>query len=273
MITFITTFFNEESSIINFLESLLNQSIKADEYILLDGGSTDNTIRYVKEVISKNKEINIKLIINDRCNLAHTKGPVAKGRNVAISLSKNEIIAVSDAGCILDKYWLANITKPLISDIADISSGRSNFTQNTSNYLSNDQILHNDFKNPSSRNIAFNKKCWAAIGGYPENYLTGEDTLFNYKLRKANFKFHYSSNALVYWDAPRNKSELIKKQIGYGKGDGFNRLYFRKFIFRFIILFFPIYFLNKKSFKKSYISAISYQKGYIKGLFEYFYNK
>lgn len=273
MITFITTFFNEESSIINFLESLFGQSIQADEYILLDGGSTDNTVSLVNQLISQNKEKNIKLVIDDKCNLVHTRGPVAKGRNVAISLSKNEIIAVSDAGCVLDKYWLFNITKPIIEGVADISSGRSSFTQNTSNYMSTDQIIHNDYKNPSSRNIAFNKRAWAAVGGYPENYLTGEDTFFNYKLRSKNFKFHFSSNAIVYWDAPRNKAELIKKQIGYGKGDGFNRLYFKNFLLRFLLLFFPIYYLNKKSFKKSYISAISYQKGYIKGLLEYYFKK
>ena len=112
MITFVTTFFNEESTIINFLESLLFQSIIVDEYILVDGGSTDNTISLVRELITQNKEINIKLIIDDTCNLVHTRGPVAKGRNVAISMSRNPIIAVSDAGCILDKYWLHNITKP-----------------------------------------------------------------------------------------------------------------------------------------------------------------
>tara|TARA_B100000787_G_scaffold166249_1_gene151180 strand:+ start:5359 stop:6180 length:822 start_codon:yes stop_codon:yes gene_type:complete len=273
MISFITTFYNEEKTILKFLNSLIIQSLKVNEYILVDGGSSDDTVFLITQFIESNNDFNFKLIVDDTCNLKHSKGPVARGRNIAINRAKNSIIAVSDAGCVLDKDWLYFITKPLIEKKAQISSGISKFSNSKEVFASEDIIIHNNYKNPSSRNLAFLKFCWKDTGGYPENYLTGEDTAFNRGLVINNYVFIFASKALVYWDAPKNQKELISKQLGYGKGDGFNQLFFMKYCFRFFALLFPFYYLKKKSFTKSYLSAISYQRGYTQGLFEYFFSK
>ena len=37
---------------------------------------------------------------------------------------------------------------------------------------------------PSGRSIAFKKSAWKEVGGYPENLYTGEDTLFDLKLKE-----------------------------------------------------------------------------------------
>ena len=47
-VSFITTVFNEENSIQKLLDSLLKQSKKLHEVVIVDGGSSDKTIERIK---------------------------------------------------------------------------------------------------------------------------------------------------------------------------------------------------------------------------------
>src|SRR5690348_9677865 len=101
--TFITTVLNEEKSINKLLESLADQTLKPDEIIIADGGSTDNTKELIVNFQKKSK-LKIKLI--------EAKGNRSVGRNAAINEAKGELILCSDAGCWLDGKWVEKITKP-----------------------------------------------------------------------------------------------------------------------------------------------------------------
>ena len=102
-IAFICTVFNEEKSIEDLLISLESQSLKPDEVIISDGGSSDNTLGKILE-FQKQSKLKIKVI--------SAKGNRSVGRNAAIKNTNSEIVAISDAGCILNKNWLKNVTAP-----------------------------------------------------------------------------------------------------------------------------------------------------------------
>ena len=53
LVTIITPAFNSASTIERTLNSVLNQTYKNYEYIIIDGGSKDNTIKIVKEYLDK----------------------------------------------------------------------------------------------------------------------------------------------------------------------------------------------------------------------------
>ena len=74
--TFITTVFNEGNSLKEFLSSIKFQSLKPDEIIIVDGGSTDKTPEILNEFKNKNKKLNIRII--------QKTGNIAVGRNEAI---------------------------------------------------------------------------------------------------------------------------------------------------------------------------------------------
>jgi len=116
-ISLIATIFNEENSIKNFLDSILLQSKNPDEIVLVDGGSTDRTIEGIKKYESriKKKKITFKLIVKI--------GNRSKGRNEAIRNAASDIIVCSDAGNILDKNWLKNISKPFEDKSVDVVAG------------------------------------------------------------------------------------------------------------------------------------------------------
>jgi glycosyltransferase involved in cell wall biosynthesis len=149
-VSFITTVFNEEKSVILFLDSLTRQTVMPGEIIIVDGGSSDDTLNVILEYFSKiydgnslQKNISInngmchqndnpsyKSYRSDKSYISEkllldgylTCGTevkifyaehtkISQGRNIAIKNSKGSFICISDGGCRLDSNWLYEITK------------------------------------------------------------------------------------------------------------------------------------------------------------------
>ncbi|OGK54123.1 hypothetical protein A3H80_05095 [Candidatus Roizmanbacteria bacterium RIFCSPLOWO2_02_FULL_37_19] len=232
-VTCITTVLNEEKTIKAFLDSLLQQSKKPDEIIIVDGGSIDRTIEIAKKYVSKfsnltagwRSQISIYIIYGNR----------SVGRNYAISKASHELIAVSDVGCILDADWLKNIIQPFEQDASvDVVAGYYSpnigkptiFQQCLATYTC---IMPDKFTEdflPSSRSIAFKKSAWKKVGGYPEELDTCEDLVFAKKMKFSSFNFQISNHAIVFWPQKENLWQAFKQFFNYAKGDG-RALYIR----------------------------------------------
>ncbi len=217
-VSLVMTILNEEDTIEKTIESILAQTKKPDEVIIVDGGSRDRTVEKIKKYTEKYPYI--KLLVRKGTN-------IAQGRNIAIKEAKNEIIAVTDGGCWLDPHWLENITKPFYEDpTVDVVAGfykeaATNLFQETVANLTYPKLerINPEEYLPSSRSIAFKKSAWEQVGGYPEYLATGEDTLFDIRLKKANMKFVFAPDAIVFWQVRKNTKELYKQFYGYAVGN------------------------------------------------------
>jgi glycosyltransferase involved in cell wall biosynthesis len=216
-VSLIITVLNEVTSIEEFLKSVLKQIKRPAEIIFVDGGSTDGTYEILKKYAKKYRRIKVYQV----------KGAsVGKGRNIAIEKAKNEIIAVTDAGCILDKNWLKNLTKPFLKNKSiDVVVGiYKPYYTNDFEYFEGLIVVPKPekiFMNPSrmsSRSIAFKKSIWKKVGCYPDLTI-GEDTQFNIKLIKCGFNFNFAKDAIVYWRMRKNWKEFAKQFYKYGVGD------------------------------------------------------
>jgi glycosyltransferase involved in cell wall biosynthesis len=224
-VSLVTTVLNENKSIELFLASYRDQKARAEEFIILDGGSTDGTTDVVSKFILNNLELNITLIVDSTCSRGCSAGPIARGRNMAIENAKYDIVVVTDAGCKLHRDWLYELIDAFTD--ADVVSGwyeplmNNKFQRSYAQaYLLPLQCIDRDNFLPSSRNIAFRKECWQAVGGYPELTYNAEDTIFDLALKKAGYKFVFCEKALVYWDVPTSMYDVCKKHYTYGYGDG-----------------------------------------------------
>ncbi len=223
-VSLITTVKNESNSIEAFLDSILRQGKTPEEVVIVDGGSTDQTVRQIKSYSSKIK--NLKVFVK--------KGNRSVGRNFAIKKSTHDIIAVTDAGCILDSHWLENIMKPFENKSIDVSSGfykpqtNSIFEKCLAAYTCTmpDRLDLQNFL-PSSRSVAFRKSAWEKVSGYPENLDTCEDLVFAKRMKLDGLRFMTVKEAIVLWPQRENIFQAARQFFLYAKGDG-RAHYFRK---------------------------------------------
>lgn len=96
-VSVIMSAYNEEDSIARAIESILNQTYKNFEFIIINDGSTDRTEKIIKEYQNKDKRIH--LISKENTGLADSL-------NIGIKNSSGEYIARMDADDISDEKRL-----------------------------------------------------------------------------------------------------------------------------------------------------------------------
>lgn len=216
-VSVICTVRNEEKSITTLLDSLQNGTRRPDEIVIVDGGSRDNTAGVIESYAKSNPSV--KLFIEKGAN-------ISRGRNVAIKNATHDLIACVDGGCIADKNWLANLIKPFECDPSMeyvlgfyLPDPKTKFEDVVGAllYPHADRIKAETFT-PSARSMAFWKKCWEMVDGFPERLYTAEDSLFFLNLKAKNFKYAFVDDAIIYWRPRSSFKSLYKQYYYYAKG-------------------------------------------------------
>ena len=213
---------NEEESISSLIDSLLLQSNKADEIVIVDALSTDKTAQIIRY---RQKFDQCIKFYEKKC----TRG---EGRNLSVKIAKNKIIAMTDAGCVPDKDWLKNITKPFAYRYTDVVAGfykmksKGALQKAMSVFLGTTPSKFDKDFLPSTRSVAFRKEIWEKVGGFDESLASAEDTDFNFRLLENNAKFARVKKAIVEWGMPGTINEFGKKIYEYAKADASSKRFF-----------------------------------------------
>lgn len=206
--------YNAENTIKQTLNSVINQTYKFDEIIVIDDNSSDDTCKII------NQFENIKLIKNKQ-NMG-----LGYNRNLGIKTSNNEIVASIDADVVLDPEWLNTIIKNFQSEDNIMCGGKmteklveNKFNAWRAKYYSQNWG-QNDLDNPPflfGCNTIQSKKIWEDIGGYDEKLLTnGEDIDYANKIKSiSKFKLKYCSNALCEHMQNDNLDSLSRRVWRY----------------------------------------------------------
>lgn len=265
-VSFIATVCNEESTIKLLLGSLFSQSKFPDEVIIVDGGSTDNTVSEISgfQFPLSNSKAKIKLIFK--------KGNRSVGRNEAIKNASNEIIVCSDAGCILDKDWVKNISDPFKNSKVDVVAGY--YKGNAQTFFEKclipyvlvmpDKVDKNNFL-PATRSMAFRKSIWKKVSGFPEKFSNNEDYVFAKKLRGINANIFFEQKAIVYWTPRGNIRDAFLMFYRFAKGDSESRIFrpkvfliFLRYIIAFSILFLFFILRSNLMLNTLYVTFFAY---------------
>lgn len=250
-VAIIITFLNEEKTLEKLLRSLASQTIKPNEIILVDGGSTDNTLDVIQKFIKRNTLLKI--------HVYKKRGNRSIGRNFAIQKSSCEWIAITDAGCIPENDWLEQLLRIQKKSQTQVVAGyyrglpRTNFEQAVVPYalVMPERVNEQDFL-PATRSLLVNKKVWEDLQGFDELLSDNEDYAFAIKMKKQGLKMAFAREAVVGWMPRSTVSSFAKMIFRFARGDiraGIVRPKVLFIFFRYFVLLLVLWHaFNKNSF-------------------------
>lgn len=99
LISIIIPVYNSESTLARCLDSLIKQSFEDFEILVVNDGSTDNSLTILKDYERKDNRI----VVIDKDN-----GGVSSARNAALEIAKGEWIAFCDSDDYAEPEWMEN---------------------------------------------------------------------------------------------------------------------------------------------------------------------
>lgn len=208
---------NEVNKIEQCLEAVFAQSLKPYEVIVVDAHSTDGTI-------GKARKFPVKTLYEDY----HTRGGACQ---VGIEHAEGEFIAFTDADCIPDKNWLANLVKEFKDGVVGVGGGVKNigkglwvrsFNLALGTFLGSARSVQGRFfrdkqfvRSISGANSMYRRQDILDVGGFNLSPI-GEDRDLNNRLARVG-KLLYTPDAVILHDHRRGLGRIAKVMYRYGR--------------------------------------------------------
>ena len=230
--TVIATCFNDEKNITTYLNNVSLQTVQPFEYIIVDGGSNDETINTIKKE-SCRLNLDVKLISDGRLN-------ISQGYNKAIEKVKTDIIIITGIGNTYDSHFFEALLEKHDSSGCRITYGvtigrkRNGFSQAYNiMYVGGKRGIH---PMPTNRGMLIETRVFKEIGLFNENFIyAGEDVEFYELAKKNRITMAFTDKAVLYWDTPSSFKEFRKQQNVYFVGG------------------LQVYGVNKRKIKRSFL--------------------
>ena len=212
--------YNAEKTIEKSIKSILQQTLKPKEIIIINDCSTDKTLDLLKK-------FNQIKIINNKKNYG-----LAKSRNIALKYSKYNFLASIDSDVVCKKNWLETLFNTMEKKNADLIGGKliDKYIKEPANHWRSYYLKQNwgdkQINNPQfifGANFLLNKKKIKSLNiKYNETFRTnGEDVNFSKVLKSKNCNLYYEPRALCYhyqFDDITSLSKRYWRYSYYGAG-------------------------------------------------------
>jgi glycosyltransferase involved in cell wall biosynthesis len=216
---------NGAAHIGELLNSLVHVDYDRDmlEIIVVDGNSTDNT----REIVS---QYPVKLLLEERPGLN-------AARNTGIKNSSGEIVAFTDADCIIPENWVSKIVDNFRdSQVGWVGGNVVGYYDSFLSHYSDESFIpvmrifrkrevldsvKPPQKYPAGCNMAFKRGALKKVGLFDEGIKYGfdEDELVE-RICRGGYKMVLDPNVLVRHKHRPALKELLKQNFNYGRGLG-----------------------------------------------------
>jgi len=215
---------NDASLLKACLESISNLDYPKNkiEVIIADGMSTDDSAEVAKNY-------GARVVLNE-------KQTVSPGRNIAFKRSSGEIIAFTDADCLVDKNWISNSLK-YFEDEKIVCVGGPNLTPSDEGdfgkavgFVFNQKIfspgsIHarelkeiKEVKSIPGCNAIYRRDALEKVMPIDESLLTCDDTELNQRLIDKEYKLLYTPDVFVWHYRRPNPKRLWNQMYRYAIG-------------------------------------------------------
>lgn len=216
-ISLIMPVYNAQKTLDYSINSVLNQTEQDFEFIVVNDGSDDDTLKKIEEL---KKQSNINFNIYNKEN-----GGVASARRLGLEKANSDIIGFIDSDDIIDNNYLKEMYNTLISTNTNICSSRFAFhpdipvLKNIPLKNRKRNIKYDTFKDKKIvpiMNVVTNGKLFKReyIEITDKNFLANEDLSINYYLfaKARNVSF---ANDVTYHYIPNSTGLVSNKIAGY----------------------------------------------------------
>ena len=221
---------NEESTIAQSIESLLNQTYKNIEIIVVNDGSTDRTGEIAKEYSLKYKNVILK-------NIKYQNRGCVRPRYEGIENTDGGIIFVVDADAIYEKDYVALCVRHLLDKKVGGVIGKIR-VWNPKTFISkyrdvlyrlrfdDEDNIRREIKMGALAAWLFRRQDYNKLGKYDQSLAYGEDRDFAKRLLACGFEIVYEPNAVWHhrWkeylgETVQNNFEMGEQNYGFSKGN------------------------------------------------------
>lgn len=229
MISVIVVTYNAELSIARCIDSIINQTYKDFELIIINDGSTDNT----QEIIKKYEKIDKRIVTQSRENLG-----VAASRQEGLDLAKGDYTIFVDSDDWVEPDFLESLLNCATEAKADMVIcdmlvewwNRTEYLSQKPREIRADIILGQMLKelHGSLCNKLISKSAYTRTGvRFLPGLNCGEDQYVVIALLSKHITVSYCNKALYHYDKTRNNNSITNKWLDF---DVVKRVHFIKSI-------------------------------------------
>lgn len=236
-VSVVMTVLNVERTIGECLESLINLDYPKYIYeiIIVDGKSTDNTVRIITEYAEKYSKPEIKIF--------EKSGSIGAGRNEALKHARGEFIAITDGDMVVHSSWLSELINGFDGDIAGVGGPNNNADDDPltkcissldiqgpsndvvpffrENRYSKEFTSNTDVYTTVCRNTCYRKTVLDEVGGFDGELIGAEDPELNMKILKKGHSLRYTPKAVVYHHHRSTLKGFFRQQRLFAVGQAF----------------------------------------------------
>jgi glycosyltransferase involved in cell wall biosynthesis len=188
LVSVITVVLNGEKFIEETFKSVFAQSYKNIEYIVVDGGSKDDTL----DIIKKNED-RIDFWISEK-----DQG-IYYAMNKGITLATGEIIGILNADDHYSKDCVQHVVDAYLRTKADVIHGDIILITGTQSRMKPDIATMNEKPSIFHPTCFVKKSVYQSIGAFDTRYRISSDYDFLLRCLKKGCTFHYVPEVLTYF--------------------------------------------------------------------------
>lgn len=231
----VVTVLNEGPAVDRLLQRLDAQLGPEDEVLVVDGGSSDDTLERLESWSRRNPRIRV---------LRAPGANISAGRNTGIAAASHPVVACTDAGCDPADGWLEALRAPfaeacppsLVTGLYRVGGDRPiDQAMAAANYPEPHEARHPgplvraygrllgrtfDPTLCTGRSMAVTVEAWRAVGGFPEALAIGEDVAFGRSVARTGRRCALVVDAEVEWSPRPSLAASARMYYAYGRGDG-----------------------------------------------------